>query len=57
MKTDVLKRKCVFLYVNQGFTARYLLCLGILETLRKSRAEVVILSHNGDERTFKDAYE
>ena len=57
MKVDDLKRKCIFIYVNQGFTARYLLRSGILETLRKSAAEVVVLSHNGDEKTFKDAYE
>lgn len=57
MKVNDLKRKCIFIYVNQGFTARYLLRSGILKTLRKSAAEVVILSHNGDEKTFKDAYE
>ena len=56
MKADNSKRKCVFLYVNQGFTARYLLRSGVLETLRKNAAEVVILSHNGDEKTFRDAY-
>ena len=57
MKAADSKNKCVFLYVNQGFTARYFLRSGILNTLQKSGLEIVILSHNGDEKAFRSAYE
>ena len=52
-----MKNKSIFIYVNQGFSARYLLRSSVLQTLVKNSSDVVILSHNGDEKVFKDSYE
>jgi hypothetical protein len=52
-----LKNKSIFIYVNQGFSARHLLRSSTLPTLVKNSSHVVILSHNGDEKVFKDSYE
>ena len=51
-----MKNKSIFIYVNQGFSARYLLRSSVLQTLVKNSSHVVILSHNGDEKVFKDSY-
>lgn len=51
------KRKCIFIYVNQGFTVRYLLRSGIMNTLKKHPLQIVILSPNGDESIFKKTFE
>ena len=52
-----MKKKCIFLYVSQGFAVRYLLRTGILKALRESPVQVVILSHNGDELAFRQSFE
>jgi len=51
------QEKTIFLYVNQGFAARYFLRTDILKSLRSSNARIVILSHNGDEGAFRKAFE
>lgn len=50
-------RRCIFLYVNQGFAVRYLLRTDILRTLRDGSVQIVILSPNGDEPVFRQAFE
>lgn len=52
-----MKKKTIFLYTSQGFAVRYLLRTDILKTLRESLAQVVILSHNGDEPIFRESFE
>lgn len=52
-----VKKKCIFLYVNQGFAVRYLLRTDIFRILRESSAKIVILSPNGDEPLFKQFFE
>jgi len=52
-----MKDKTVFIYVNQGFAIRYLLRSSILPTLAENIRKVVILSHNGNEVSFKKAFE
>jgi hypothetical protein len=52
-----MKKKTIFLYASQGFAVRYLLRTDILNTLRESSAQVIILSHNGDEPIFKERFE
>ena len=52
-----MKKKTIFLYTSQGFAVRYLLRTDILKTLRESSAQVVVLSHNGDEPVFKESFE
>lgn len=52
-----MKRKCIFLYVNQGFAVRYLLRTHILKILRELPVQIVILSHNGDEPIFRQGFE
>jgi hypothetical protein len=52
-----VKKRCIFLYVNQGFAVRYFLRSGILKALRKSPARVVILSPNAREESFRKAFE
>jgi len=52
-----MKKKTIFLYTSQGFAVRYLLSTDILRTLRESPAQVVILSHNGDEPIFRERFE
>ena len=52
-----MKSKTVFIYVNQGFTVRYLLGSNILKNITENVDQVVILSHNGDEKAFKEKFE
>lgn len=52
-----MKKKTIFLYTSQGFAVRYLLRTDILNTLRESPIQVVILSHNGDEPIFREIFE
>lgn len=50
--------KTIFIYINQGFSARYLLRTDVYKNLVNSdqKYKIVILSHNGDEKTFKDEF-
>ena len=43
------QKKCIFIYVHQGFAVRYLLRSEIFNTLKRKSHEIVIFSHNGDE--------
>ena len=52
-----MKKSCMFFYVNEGFAVRYFLRSGILKTLRESPAQVVILSPNAHEESFRKAFE
>ncbi len=52
-----IKKKTIFLYINQGFALRYFLRTDILKTIAKSSTQVVIVSHNGDERSFRKTFE
>ncbi len=49
--------KCIFIYINQGFSVRYLLRSKTLNTLVSNSTQVIILSHNGDEEVFKNSFE
>ena len=49
--------KTIFLVVNLGFGARYLLRTDILKTLKASGARIVILSPNADEMYFRQEFE
>lgn len=51
------KKRCIFLYVSQGFAVRYLLRTDILKTLRESSVQLVILTPNGDEPVFRQVFE
>jgi hypothetical protein len=52
-----MKDKTVFIYVNQGFAIRYLLRSSVLKTIISEINRIVILSHNGNETTFKKTFE
>ena len=54
--SSTLKKKCIFIYVNQGFAVRYLLRTGILETLSSNDIDIVIVSHNGAEASFLETF-
>ena len=53
-----IKAKTIFIYVNQGFSVRYLLRSSILKSLSNNSHSnrIVILSHNGNEKVFIDAF-
>ena len=52
-----LKSKCIFIYINQGFTLRYLLRSDVLKFLLSTNINVVLISHNANEPSFKKQYE
>jgi hypothetical protein len=47
-----LKKQTIFIAVDQGFAARYLLRTDIFKVLKKSGARIVILTPNADEEYF-----
>ncbi len=51
------KEYCVFLYINQGFTHRYLLRSDVYKYLLKSEVKLVIISPNANETGFRERYE
>jgi len=51
------KNKCVFIYINQGFTLRYLVRSDVFKFLKQSEIHIVIVSHNANEPGFRDTYE
>ena len=55
-KEIFFSNKSIFIYINQGFSARYLLRSDALRIIAKNSDQVVILSHNGDEKTFRDSF-
>lgn len=52
-----MKGKTIFIYVNQGFTVRYLLRSSVLSSIRNKISKVVVLSHNGNEEIFRKKFE
>ena len=51
-----MSKKTIFLIVNQGFTARYILRSEIFTILKNSGANIVILSQSSDESYFRDEF-
>ncbi len=52
-----VKKKTVFVYVNQGFAVRYFLRTSIFKALKEGPARIVILSPNAGEAAFRDQLE
>ncbi len=50
-------RKCIFLVVNSGFEARYLLRTDIFKELKKQIEKIVIVTPNADEDYFKQEFQ
>lgn len=48
--------KTIFIAIEQGFTARYLLRTSLFETLKQSGARIVILAPNADEPYFANEF-
>jgi len=50
-------KKCIFLVVNQGFEARYLLRTDIFKEIKKHVEKIVIVTPNADEDYFKQEFQ
>lgn len=53
----IKNKKCIFMYVSQGFSLRYLVRSDILKYLLKEDFHIVLLAHNANEPGFRERYE
>ena len=52
-----MKKKCIFIYLSQGFPHRYLVRSDVFKNLLSEEHHIVLVVHNADEPGFREKYE